>query len=136
MNQLSVTKPTCADLLKMAERELAAFFSAVTELFGSEQANLSAKDWLDELASINDLPASTREWRLLSVNVSARLASRVNAQKKPSMNCVAKLLANVRMKRGCSGESLPVKSQAMTVPRIGTDYCARPAATAALRGRS
>lgn len=84
MNQLCIDKspkthnPTCAELLKMAQLELAAFLSAVTELFGREQAMLSAKDWLQELAD-NDLPASTREWRRITVNVSARLAGRVNA---------------------------------------------------------
>jgi len=72
-------KPDCADLMRMAEQELAAFFSAVTELFGSEQAEHSAEDWLLELEEINDLPASTREWRLLTAKVATRLASRVNA---------------------------------------------------------
>ena len=55
MNQLSLSErpenydSTCADLITMAERELAAFFfSAVTELFGSNQAGLSAEDWLHE----------------------------------------------------------------------------------------
>jgi hypothetical protein len=62
----------------MAEREFSAFFSAVTQLFGSEQAALSAEDWLDELIEIDGAPASTREWRLITAKVSARLASRVN----------------------------------------------------------
>ena len=85
MNQLAINKPpknhdpTCGDLMTMAEQELAAFFSAVTELFGSEQAQLAAEDWLQELVAVNDLPASTRQWRLLTVKVSARLASRVTA---------------------------------------------------------
>jgi hypothetical protein len=85
MNQLALNKPpkdhnpTCGDLITMAEKELAAFFSAVTELFGSEQALLFAEDWLHELLAINDLPVSPRQWRLLTVKVSARLASRVNA---------------------------------------------------------
>jgi hypothetical protein len=91
MNQLALNKqpkhhhdPTCGDLMTMAEQELAAFVSAVTELFGSEQAQLSAEDWLHELMAIDDLPinglpASTRQWRLLTVTTSARLASRVNA---------------------------------------------------------
>jgi hypothetical protein len=48
-------------------------------LFGPEQAKLSAEDWLSELKAINDLPASTREWRQLTVKASARLASRVSA---------------------------------------------------------
>ena len=69
----------CADLMTMAERELSAFFSAVTQLFGSEQAELSAEDWLHELIEIDGLPASAREWRLITAKVSTRLASRVSA---------------------------------------------------------
>jgi hypothetical protein len=41
--------PMFAKLMTMAERELGAFISAVTELFSSEQAKLAAVDWLDEL---------------------------------------------------------------------------------------
>ena len=94
MNQFALTKspknhdPICGDLLKMAERELTAFFNAVTKLFGSEQAEISAEDWLRELEAIddsqiddlriNDLAASSRQWRQLTVKVMARLASRVN----------------------------------------------------------
>ena len=69
----------------MAEQELAAFFSAVTQSFGSEQAELSAEDWLHELSALNiddlrnnDLSASPRQWRLLTVKASSRLAGRVN----------------------------------------------------------
>ena len=69
----------CPDLMTMAERELSAFFNAITQLFGSEQAELSAEDWLHELIEIDSLPASTREWRLMTTKVSTRLASRVNA---------------------------------------------------------
>ncbi len=71
--------PACTGLMTMAERELSAFFNAVTELFGSEQARLSAEDWLQELIKIDGLPASTREWRLITAKVSTRLASRVRA---------------------------------------------------------
>ena len=69
----------CPDFATMAERELSAFFNAVTQLFGSEQAARSAEDWLQELIEIDGLPASAREWRLLTAKVSTRLASRVNA---------------------------------------------------------
>jgi hypothetical protein len=69
----------CADLKTMAERELSAFFNAVTQLFGSEQAELSAEDWLQELIEIDGLPASAREWRLITAQVSTRLAARVSA---------------------------------------------------------
>jgi hypothetical protein len=85
MNPLTGYKPStnpdlgCADLMMMAERELSAFFKAVTQLFGAEQANLSAKDWLQELIEIDGLPASAREWRLITAKVSTRLASEVNA---------------------------------------------------------
>jgi cell wall assembly regulator SMI1 len=81
MNQLSAGTVTCADLQTKAEQELGAFFSAVRELFGSTQAKHSAEDWLHELMAMNRLPASTREWRLLTVKVSARLANRLNGQK-------------------------------------------------------
>jgi hypothetical protein len=85
MNLLIQKKPPkdanldCADFMTMAERELAAFFSAVAELFGSEQAEHSANDWLHELIKIDGLPASTREWRLITARASTRLAKRVNA---------------------------------------------------------
>jgi alkylhydroperoxidase/carboxymuconolactone decarboxylase family protein YurZ len=69
----------CPDLMTMADRELSAFFNAVTQLFGSAQAELSAEDWLHELIEIDGLPASTREWRLITAKVSTRLANRVNA---------------------------------------------------------
>ena len=69
----------CPDLMTMAERELSAFFNAVNQVFGPEQAEVSAKDWLRELIEIDRLPASTREWRLITAKASTRLASRVSA---------------------------------------------------------
>jgi hypothetical protein len=71
--------PGCADLITMAERELSAFFNAVTQLLGSQQARLSAEDWLLELIEIDALPTSAREWRLFTAKVSTRLAGRVRA---------------------------------------------------------
>jgi hypothetical protein len=80
MNEFALNRPlTNHDPLAIANRELSAFFSAVTELFGSEQAERSAEDWLQELMASHDLPASTRQWRTLTVIAAARLASRVNA---------------------------------------------------------
>ena len=85
MNSLARLKPSnnsnpgCADFITMAERELSAFFNAVTQRFGSEQAELSAEDWLRELIEIDGLPTSAREWRLITTKVSTRLASRVSA---------------------------------------------------------
>ena len=68
---------TCEDQIKMAEHELAAFLYAVTELFGPEQAMLSAEDWLDESERM-DRPhrATSRDWRAVTVAASARLVSR------------------------------------------------------------
>lgn len=71
--------PPCPDLMMMAERELSAFFLAITQLFGSELAELSAEDWLQELIVMDALPASTGEWRLITAKVSTRLADRVSA---------------------------------------------------------
>ena len=85
MNRLVRYKPSnnsnlgCADFITTAERELSAFFRAVTERFGSEKAELSAEDWLQELIEIDGLPASTREWRLITAKASTRLAGRVSA---------------------------------------------------------
>ncbi len=69
----------CPDLMTMAERELSAFFTVITRLFGSEQAKLSAEDWLRELVEIDGLPTSTREWRSFTAKVATRLAGRVIA---------------------------------------------------------
>jgi hypothetical protein len=71
--------PRCGDLMPMAERELSAFFNAVSHLFGAEQAALSAEDWLHEVIENERLPTSTREWRSISTKVSTRIAGRVNA---------------------------------------------------------
>lgn len=82
MHQLAIPgqpgNPDCADSMSLAERELAAFFGAVKELFGSELAELSAKEWLRELEITADLP-STPEWRTLTAKASLWLANRVDA---------------------------------------------------------
>ena len=83
MNRFTPYKPStnsdphCADFMTMAERELSAFFHAVTQLFGAEQAERSAEDWLHELSEIGALPSSTREWRSITTKASGKLAARV-----------------------------------------------------------
>ena len=85
MNQVAFDRPPgnthsdCNDLTAMAERELSAFFHAVKEALGAEQAELSAEDWLHELNQTDGLPASAGQWRLITTKASTRLASRVNA---------------------------------------------------------
>jgi hypothetical protein len=68
--------------MTMAERELSAFFNAVTELFGSKQAELSAEDWLHELIETQGLPTSAQEWRSITAQASTRLPSGVNASSR------------------------------------------------------
>ncbi len=68
----------CADITKMAERELGAFFNAVKKLFGTKQAELAANDWLEELETTNPLPVAIREWRLITINAARRLAVRLS----------------------------------------------------------
>jgi len=76
--------PTFAKLMTMAERELGAFISAVTELFGLEQVRLAVEDWLDELVLMETVPGLTnRDWRSITIAASARLANRVNASSHP-----------------------------------------------------
>ena len=72
------TNSPCADEMHKAERELAAFIGAVTDLFGPEQARLSADDWLDE-SELVDIPrrSTSRDWRAVTVAASARLTNRL-----------------------------------------------------------
>jgi hypothetical protein len=83
MNQSTIPRqpknPDCTDSMSLAERELASFFGAVKELFGSELAELSAEEWLRELDATDDLRASTPEWQTLTAKASLWLANRVNA---------------------------------------------------------
>lgn len=66
-------------LMSMAERELGSFMSVVTELYGAEQARISAEDWIDEFESMDALPGFTaREWRLITIAAATRLVSRLN----------------------------------------------------------
>ena len=98
---------TCEGQINMAERELSAFIRAVTELFGPEQAMLSTADWLDESERMDrPHPASSRDWRAVTVAASARLANRgISARDRTlaastdtkvppilSSNCLASLL--------------------------------------------
>ena len=85
MNQLTMNKrrnnydPGYAGVMAMAERELAALFSAVTELFGPELAEISVEEWLEGLAATNSLPSSAREWRRITLDICKRLAPRFSA---------------------------------------------------------
>lgn len=109
MNQLALNTPLnkhtpgCTEIMTMAEQELAAFSGAVSELFGSEQAKLSAEDWLQELVAINSLPASNREWRLITIKASAKLASRAYASSvsSPSQTLTKELEPTSTRRKKC-----------------------------------
>jgi hypothetical protein len=76
----AVDTSTCADQIRRAERELASFIGAVTELFGPEQARLSAEDWLDESELMDSPLRSTgQDWREVTIAASGRLAGRLSA---------------------------------------------------------
>lgn len=71
-------KPVGSDLAKTAERELASFFTAVQQLFGAEEAQLAAGDWLEELEATRHFAAAAPDWRQLTINAAKRLVLRVN----------------------------------------------------------
>ena len=74
----SLSISICKEQTQMAEREFSSFISAVKELHGPEQAQLSAVDWLDELKLMDSQPGSTsRHWRAITIAAAARLANRI-----------------------------------------------------------
>ncbi len=75
-NRQQPVDPDRASAMILAERELGAFFRAVTDLYESKLAEFIAEEWLRELEATDDLPASAREWRGLTVKVSARILNR------------------------------------------------------------
>ena len=84
----SVSNLLYIDQMHLAERELSAFIAAVAELFGPEQARLSAEDWLDKSDLIDSLPQSaSRDWRTVTIAASAHLASRLNVALHHQMCC-------------------------------------------------
>ena len=67
--------------MDMAQRELGAFLRAVSDLYGSDVAAISADDWLDELKLLDSVPEpKPGDWRLVTVAAAIRLAARVNKQ--------------------------------------------------------
>ena len=95
-NTTQLPRGSCAELMIMAERELAAFLSAVTRLYGAEESAMSAEVGLCELEAMNRLPGpASREWRAVTVSALARLASRLADTKVsaiPSSNCFGSTL--------------------------------------------
>jgi len=83
-----------ANLIMLAERELAAFAGAVRELFGYDQARVSTEEWIDELESL-DWPArpGASDFRRITTAASARLAHR-NLVKTNEVICANRFLSD------------------------------------------
>jgi hypothetical protein len=93
----SFSNSTYEDQIRLAERELASFIGAVTELFGPEQARLSAEDWLVESEQMDSPPRSeARDWRSVTIAASARLASRIGAARHSEKMSLALLIPRYR----------------------------------------
>lgn len=71
---------TMACHVEIAEKELAAFVAAVSELFGTEQSLQAAEDWMEELG-LMDWPTGETipDFRQVTIAAAARLSRRVNA---------------------------------------------------------
>jgi hypothetical protein len=79
-----------ANHMHIAERELSAFIGAVTQLFGPEEAKLSAEDWFDESELMDSPPRSTsRDWRAVTVAASGKLANRLTVARHQRTSLVA-----------------------------------------------
>ena len=67
-----------ADLLRTAEKELSAFYTATLRRYGPEEARKAAHDWIEEVETM-DWPAegTIPNWRHVSIVAADCLASRV-----------------------------------------------------------
>ena len=67
-----------ADLLMTAERELAAFYTAVVRRYGPEEARKAAYDWIEEVETMDwPVDGGLPKWRRVSIVVADSMASRV-----------------------------------------------------------
>ena len=67
-----------ADLLRTAERELAAFYTAVVRRYGREEARRAAYDWIEEMETMDwPLDEAVPNWRHVSIVTADCVASRV-----------------------------------------------------------
>ena len=72
--------------MDMAQRELGAFLHVVSESFGSEEAAISADDWLDRVPILDCvLEPKPEDWRLVTIAAATQLAIRINEQGGPKI---------------------------------------------------
>jgi hypothetical protein len=70
-----------APLLFSAKKELSAFFAAVHQLFGAEQAQKAAENWIEELEELDwSSEASVINWRRVTIAAAARFVGRCGGQ--------------------------------------------------------
>jgi len=80
----------------LAERELTAFLSSVTALFGAEQTPSAKHIWLEE-ADLPDTPPLSidRDWRTVTIAASARALGHINDKRHhPTPFCAASINTN------------------------------------------
>ena len=76
-NQQAPAGPV-AELLMTAERELAAFYTAVVRRYGPEEARRAAYDWIEEMETMDwPLDGAVPNWRRVSIAAANCLSSRV-----------------------------------------------------------
>jgi hypothetical protein len=67
-----------AGLLMTAERELAAFYTAVVRRYGPEEARRAAYDWIKEMETMDwPLDETVLNWRHVSIVAADCVAARV-----------------------------------------------------------
>ena len=67
-----------ADLLRTAERELAAFYTEVVGRYGPEEARRAAYDWIEQMEMMDwPVARAVPNWRRVSIVAANCLASRV-----------------------------------------------------------
>jgi hypothetical protein len=74
-----------ADLLRTAERELSAFYTAILRRYGPEEARRAAYDWIEEMETMDwPLDETVPNWRHVSIAAANCLSSRVIASSQNS----------------------------------------------------
>jgi hypothetical protein len=70
-----------ADLLRTAEKELSAFYTAILRRYGPEEARRAAYDWIEEMKTMDwPLDEVVPNWRHVSIIAADCVASRVVEQ--------------------------------------------------------
>jgi hypothetical protein len=64
--------------LRIAERELAAFYTAVLKTHGPEEASTAARDWIEALETMGcAADGGPADWRSVTIAAASCLAARV-----------------------------------------------------------